>query len=294
MNDCQLRSFLLAARFGSFNKAAKRDHTTVQAFAARINALEQEVGVALFERDAKGVSLTEEGRDFLCTARDVIGLIDGGKERVMRMAKGKARVVRVGIAWRADPRLQEACLEFRKIEPDVVFEYVPTTTKTFLECLRGRKMDVASYPTLQDAETLLANGLVGTQYAFERLVCAFGDQSDLVSLDVVEPDRLRGKKVFCGFDYWSIPSMRFIGETFPDGSIESEWNLPETIIMRCLESGDYAVMLAEHADTLVCPPLQSRVIEKCQPLSMSMYYHVDATKVVRDFAEFYMARNGGA
>jgi len=57
-----LRYFLELARSGTLVSAARRlgvDHTTV---ARRIQALEKEVGTALFSREAGGHRLTESGR----------------------------------------------------------------------------------------------------------------------------------------------------------------------------------------------------------------------------------------
>lgn len=60
-----LYSFLVVARSKSISKAAKHLHVTQPALSLRIRNLESELGFPLFERDWKGIKLTNQGRYFL-------------------------------------------------------------------------------------------------------------------------------------------------------------------------------------------------------------------------------------
>jgi len=57
-----LQGFLAAARSGNLSRAAESLHLTVSALSHQIRGLEQRVGLRLFERGARGVKLTEDGR----------------------------------------------------------------------------------------------------------------------------------------------------------------------------------------------------------------------------------------
>src|SRR5215475_4811885 len=57
-----LRAFEAAARHLSFTKAAEELHVTQAAISHQIKALEENVGIALFERRNKAVLLTEAGQ----------------------------------------------------------------------------------------------------------------------------------------------------------------------------------------------------------------------------------------
>jgi len=59
-----LRAFQLAAKLGSLKAAADELHLTPSALSRRIQTLEEELGNALFIRDARGVTLTEAGRQY--------------------------------------------------------------------------------------------------------------------------------------------------------------------------------------------------------------------------------------
>lgn len=64
MDFDQLNSFLEVARHSSFSRAAERCFRTQPAISAQIRALEEEVGVRLFDRSGGRVSLTAAGKVF--------------------------------------------------------------------------------------------------------------------------------------------------------------------------------------------------------------------------------------
>ena len=65
MEMTDLRVFEAVARNGSMNRAALELNTVQSNVTARIRALEREVGVALFQRHVRGVSITPAGRKTL-------------------------------------------------------------------------------------------------------------------------------------------------------------------------------------------------------------------------------------
>ena len=65
MNLRFLDTFVWVARLGSFRLTAEKLSTTQAAISSRIAVLESELGVQLFLRDSRGVSLTAEGHRVL-------------------------------------------------------------------------------------------------------------------------------------------------------------------------------------------------------------------------------------
>lgn len=63
----QLEAFVAIARTGSFSAAARIVHVSQPALTTAIKNLEQQLGVALFERTSRGVTLTTAGRELLPT-----------------------------------------------------------------------------------------------------------------------------------------------------------------------------------------------------------------------------------
>lgn len=67
-----LRYFLGIAQTGSFSSAARRLYVSQQGLSKAIQALEKELGVALFERTGKRIRLTQAGRDLVPLARTCV------------------------------------------------------------------------------------------------------------------------------------------------------------------------------------------------------------------------------
>lgn len=65
MEIYQLRAFVTVAKVGHVTRAAEQLHLSQPAVSKQIKALEQELGVLLFERHSGGVALTREGQRLL-------------------------------------------------------------------------------------------------------------------------------------------------------------------------------------------------------------------------------------
>lgn len=67
-----LRAFVAVAELNSFRAAAESIHLSQPALSRRVEKLEQALGVRLFERTTRSVSLTAVGRDFSRKARSLL------------------------------------------------------------------------------------------------------------------------------------------------------------------------------------------------------------------------------
>ena len=61
----QLRTFAAVAELGHLTRAAEQLHISQPAVSAQVRALEEELGVVLFERSSSGMQLTPAGRQLL-------------------------------------------------------------------------------------------------------------------------------------------------------------------------------------------------------------------------------------
>jgi len=93
----QIESFYWVARLQSFSAAAMQLNTTQPAISNRIRELEAHLGVQLFARAGRSISLTPEGRDFVDLAERFVELGDELTRRG-RSGDGISGVLRIGAA----------------------------------------------------------------------------------------------------------------------------------------------------------------------------------------------------
>lgn len=92
----QLEAFRAIATLGSFSAAANHLHATQPAISARIRALEEELGSALFDRGAKPARLTAVGHKLLEYADHIMALTTEIR-RIGKSSLGTIRSARLGI-----------------------------------------------------------------------------------------------------------------------------------------------------------------------------------------------------
>lgn len=99
----QIRYFVAVADAGSFSAGARRAYVTQPTLSGAIAALEKELGYRLFERRARGVSLTANGSRVLAHARGVLR-----ESELMKAAGAEApaeRPARIGLLPTLPPKL---------------------------------------------------------------------------------------------------------------------------------------------------------------------------------------------
>lgn len=94
----QLQYFLVAARHRSLRRAAIELGITQPSLSAQLKALEDALGVELFERSRGGVTLTPIGRNMLTEARLAVNAADAISEAARFASRGPSGTFRLGVA----------------------------------------------------------------------------------------------------------------------------------------------------------------------------------------------------
>ena len=96
MYDRHLDYFIASADYGTFTQAAARFHISPNALIKHIDQLEHRIGVRLFERTKRGISLTEAGKSAYRDALEVRRLSLEAMERARTIAGARSVVIRIG------------------------------------------------------------------------------------------------------------------------------------------------------------------------------------------------------
>jgi DNA-binding transcriptional LysR family regulator len=88
--------FKAVAECESFHQAAARLQVAQPALSRQVHALEEMLGVCLFERKPRGTRLTEPGRAFLEDVGRILADLARAQDRVRRIGQGHISTVRIG------------------------------------------------------------------------------------------------------------------------------------------------------------------------------------------------------
>lgn len=149
----QLKTFVAIAQEGSLTRAAERVFTSAPAVSAQLKALEDELGVKLFERTPRGMVLTESGQRLLEDAQrtlDSAMRMRSAAEQLRGVAQG---VLRLGTV--VDPvalRLGEVLVKLAERHPQLTLQLRHGLSSEILAAVQRGELDCAY--TMCDHETV--------------------------------------------------------------------------------------------------------------------------------------------
>jgi len=106
MNILHMKYAVEVARAGSLNKAAEKLYVALPNVSRSIKELEADLGITIFERGAKGVTLTPEGEEFIGYAKGILGQIEQ-VERLYRDGGSRRRKFSISVPRACD--ISDAC-----------------------------------------------------------------------------------------------------------------------------------------------------------------------------------------
>lgn len=140
----QLQFFVAAAEQGSVSGAARVLSISQSSVTEAIRALEDDLGVTLFERQAKGLRITHKGSAFLRHAQQILGDVarardafkDEGEQARGRLSLGVTSLV-------AGYVLSDILARFRRAYPQVDLNVIEDSGEYLQHLLIGGELDVA-------------------------------------------------------------------------------------------------------------------------------------------------------
>lgn len=202
----QLETFLKVADAGSFNKAAEESYITPTAIIKQMNLLEADLGVKLFVRSHRGLTLTKAGVSLYNDSKYIIQYCRDSIIRAKNAMQEGAAIVRIGTSpitpaqvlvdlW---PKIHARC-------PDMKFQLVPfeNTQENAREILRnlGQHIDVVA--GIFDETMLEVRRCSGFPISREPLCCAVSIHHPLAQKNKLSVQDLYGQRLLLMHRGWS-------------------------------------------------------------------------------------------
>ncbi len=286
MNLRHLKYFSALAECLHFGKAAERLFMTQPPLSRQIKELETELGVTLFHRDKRNVSLTLQGEFLYAESQKLFGQLEGIKRSIKLIDQGVVGQIRIGYVGAAmHCVLPDLLVGLIKTYPDINTILSELSTEHQVQAIKSGQLDVGFVRTPIHLDDLAVESVYEEKFA---LVLPKDSQ-----FDKAEPVQLRqmANEPFIAFARECGPALvdsiiNICNKCGFSPHIVHETSQINTII-RLVESGlGYAIVPAsvQRGYNLQVRFIALEEFEERAHLSM-VYRAVDMNPVVRNFVE---------
>lgn len=148
---------LAVAEHLNFRHAANALGVSLSSVSARVKTLEEDLGIRLFERHARGVRLTEAGRHFVELVSVGVDQLDHAVKMASMAASGECGRLRIGV-YALNPRsfLAGLIAQYRENYPNIDIKITESTARCAIKQLRAGRLDIvflAGTPELPDCHS---------------------------------------------------------------------------------------------------------------------------------------------
>ncbi|MCR4887694.1 MAG: LysR family transcriptional regulator [Ruminococcus sp.] len=123
----QLKYILTISATGSMNKAAEQLYVSQPSLTSSVQELEKEIGIKVFNRSGRGVTLTNDGAEFMQYARQVVGQFDVLAEKYISRSNVKKKF---GVSTQHYSFAVKAFVEMVRHFDTAEYEFAVRETKT--------------------------------------------------------------------------------------------------------------------------------------------------------------------
>jgi DNA-binding transcriptional LysR family regulator len=186
----QIEGFLGVAQRQKLGRAANELYITQPALTARIQRLEEELGVPLFLRTPTGMRLTDPGRAFLPYATRALDALDEGRRVVAELARGGAGHLSLGAAPAVSTYVLPPVLKrFTQANPNVRLTVRTGHSEAILDMVLGEEVEVGVVRSLRHP------GIQAVPLYEERLVLVVDELHPFAAEGRIEVGRLSDEKL---------------------------------------------------------------------------------------------------
>lgn len=185
----QLRSLVTVAEEGQFTRAAERLGIRQSSLSSQIRLLEQELGLPLFDRTTRRVTLTDAGASLLATARSVLADLERARAELQCQRGLLSGRVTIGVTQTPGPvDIVHLLADFHRRHPAIELSVREDLSVHLASDLREDRIELGIL-SLVEAED--CRGLEMQPLACERLVAILPPEHQLATKPELSIDQLR-------------------------------------------------------------------------------------------------------
>ena len=191
MNLRDLKYLVALAELRHFGKAAEACFVSQPTLSMQIRKLEEELGVALFERAPRKVMLTPAGQDMVQRASRILAEVEQMKEAARRSKDPEAGTLRLGVFPTLGPYLLPHVVpQLRERFPQLELQLVEEKSDILLQRLREGRLDAALLALPLHDEQLHAEFLFEEPFVFAAPAQHPLAQGAMLSMDELTDETL--------------------------------------------------------------------------------------------------------
>ena len=156
-----LHTLQMVAEAGSMAKASQRLALSQPAISKAVSDMEHTLGVALLDRSARGVELTEQGHVLVARTRTIFDEMNQGIKEIEQLSDPTQGEVRIGTIEPGAAVLSEIICRLTRRYPRITYQVTVGDTEMLARLLRERALDLmlTRWNALSQADDLGAENL---------------------------------------------------------------------------------------------------------------------------------------
>ncbi|HJW43774.1 MAG TPA: LysR family transcriptional regulator [Geothrix sp.] len=224
-----LETFAMVAATLNVTRAAERLHLAQSSVTEQVQALEQDLGTALFDRSGRKLALTPAGVRLLAYAQELLDLAAEARNAVAKSTRAMGGTLRLGtLETLASGRVPALLAAYSRAHPGVKLVLGTGNSRELRERVKGRAVDAAFVLGPPGEDSDLQEEPVGE----ERLVLAVPPGHRLEGLGPVRPADLAAEAFLAtepgcvyrqlldrAFEAAALPPPRIVGEFSSLGTV---------------------------------------------------------------------------
>lgn len=225
MNIQQLQYILAVADLQLFELAADRCFVTQSTLSTMISRFEDEMGVKIFDRKRKPVTITKEGELVIAHIKTILHHIDHFKTAIKEMKDEVSGSLKIAIIPTVSPFLLPLFIkDFASQYPSLQIEVFEYTTQNIIQQIKNRNIDIGIVSTPLFDDELEETKLYNEPFLFfdtsKKRKTGFPTKGDLENVWLLEEGHCMRNQALqlCNMNN---PSKSFPNIKFKAGSIDS-------------------------------------------------------------------------